>query len=350
MWWQSPGTATPIRARGATDVQTLGTTLFSLTPEWRAGADLLSLLDRVAAAGCGPAIEVIGHQSWRGFPHLSAGDERAFREALDRLGLVPTALGVYTDLFRRPGRPMSEDEALDDIRPQLEAAARLGFPLVRATLGMEMSLLRRVLAECERLGVALTFEVQGATPPDAPAVVGLLELQATTGTPLLGLTLDFSLTTPALPAPFGIALTRLGLSDAQVGAITRAWAQEAPLGARIGAALAAVAGHPAEGVLTNLVAGVFVRTGRRQPADWSHVLPLVRHAHAKYWDPDVEAVREPHGAWLAALADVGYTGAVVSEWGGHEFLDRADADALTVTRDHVALLRELVGGRTAVTA
>jgi hypothetical protein len=351
MWWQPRGA---LRAgsetRGWDDVPTFGTTLFSLTPDWRAGADVASVLDRVAAAGSGPALEVVGYQAWRGFPHLSPDDEPTFRDAVDRLHLVPTALGVYTDLFRRPGRPMTEDEAFDDLRPQLEAAARLGFPLVRATLGMEPALLRRVAAQAERLGVVLTFEVQGATPPDAPAIVDLLELQAATGTAYLGLTLDFSLTTPALPEAFRTALVRQGLSDDRVAGVYRAWAQDAPLGPRIGAALAAVAGHPAQSFVTNLVVGVFVRTGRWQPGEWAHVLPVVRHAHAKFWDPDVESVREPHGAWLAALADAGYDGAVVSEWGGHEFLDRADADALTVTGHHLALLRELAAERTAVTA
>jgi hypothetical protein len=331
-------------------MQTLGTTLFSLTPDWRAGADLPAVLDRVAAAGCGPALEVIGHQAWRGFPHLSAYDEWAFRDAVDRLDLRPTALGVYTDLYRRPGSPMTEAEALEDIRPQLEAAARLGFPFVRATLGMAPALLRRVADEAARLGVVLTFEVQGATAPDAPAVVELLELQAATGNPYLGLTVDFSLTTPALPAALDTTLHRLGVSAGQIVAVRAAWAEDAPLGARIGTALAEVAGHPAEAVLTNLVAGLFVRTGRWQPQDWAHVLPLVRHAHAKFWDPDVESVRRPHGVWLAALAHAGYAGAVVSEWGGHELLDRADADALTVTRDHLGLLRELVADRAEVTA
>lgn len=55
-------------------------------------------------------------------------------------------------------------------------------------------------------------------------------------------------------------------------------------------------------------------------------------------------------AIAAALADAGYRGAVLSEWGGHELLDRADADALTVTRDHLDLLRELSAAGTAVPA
>ena len=51
-----------------TDRIQYGTTLFSLTPDWRAGESATSILQRVGDAGCGPALEVIGHQAWRGFP------------------------------------------------------------------------------------------------------------------------------------------------------------------------------------------------------------------------------------------------------------------------------------------
>jgi hypothetical protein len=322
-------------------VPTLGTTLFSLTPDWRQGANASSLLERVADAECGPAIEVIGHQAWRGFPELSASDERDFRDAIDRLGLMPAALGVYTDLYRRPGRPMNDDEAFDDIQPQLEVAARLGFEAVRATLGMTPDLLRRVAVEAERLGVVLTFEVQGVIPPDAPAVIDVVALQQETGSPYLGLTLDFSLTTPALPDAFGTALCRLAVPDEAVTSILDAWQPDAPVGQRMQAAFAAVAGHANEPQLQMLIAGIFGRTGRQQPQDWAHLLPLVRHAHAKFWDPDVESVRAPHGAWLSALDDAAYDGAVLSEWGGHELLDSSDVGALTATRAHLDLLGEL---------
>jgi hypothetical protein len=332
----------------------LGTTLFSLTPEWRRGADAAALLERLAAVGCGPAIEVIGYQSWRGFPRISAADERAFRDTVDRLGLLPIALGVYTDLFRRPGRPMTEHEAFDDVAAQLATAARLGFAQARMPLGMAPGLLRRVLAEVERLDLVLTFEVQGANAPDAPAVVDILELQQQTGTAHLGFTIDFSLTTPCLPVAFGRALRRLGVASPEVAEIHRIWGTDEPIGQRIGRALSLVSGHPNEPVLTVLVAGILMRSGRWEPADWADVLPLARHAHAKFFDPAVESVRAPHTTWLTALADAGYTGAVVSEWGGHELLDRADADALAVTRAHHNRLAELVGqldsGRTAVTA
>src|SRR5689334_15678659 len=149
----------------------LGTTLFSLTPDFRAGESTPEILQRVADAGCGPALEVVGHQAWRGFPHVSADDERAFHSAVDTLGFEPVALGVYPHPFRRPGAPMGTDEIVADLTAQLEAARRLGFPIVRTHLGMEPGLLRRVAAEADRLGVVLTFEVQGVATPDAPPVV-----------------------------------------------------------------------------------------------------------------------------------------------------------------------------------
>jgi sugar phosphate isomerase/epimerase len=322
-------------------VPILGTTLFSLTPDWRAGADVLDVLDRVAAAGCGPALEVIGHQAWRGFPHLSPDDERSFRDAVDRLGLDPVALGVYPHPFRRPGGPAGIDEMAEDLTAQLETAQRLGFRMARSHLGWDRELIRRVATEAERLGVVLTFEVQGTATPGSPPVVDVLSLQQETGSPYVGLTMDFSVTSRALPDVLDRALRRLGLADDAVADVHRIWVQDLPIGRRIGEALSTVAGHPQQEPLTVLVAGVLGRCGRTEPADWAEVLPVVHHAHAKFWDPDVETVREPHGAWLTALDAAGYAGAVVSEWGGHEMLDSAEADALTVTRAHLRLLGEL---------
>jgi len=316
-----------------------GTTLFSFTPDWRAGEDAVSILERAAAAGCGPALEVIGHQAWRGFPDVSAEDERAFRDAVDRLELQPVALGVYPHPFRRPGPAAAIDEQVQDLRSQLQAAQRLGFPLVRTHLGLEPALLRRLADEADRLEVGVTFEVQGNATPDAPAVVDVLTVQAETGTPFLGLTMDFSVTSRSLPGVLDTAFRRLELDEDRIAAVHRIWAEDLPIGQRIGTALAEIAGHPNQQPLTVLVAGVLGRCGRTEPAEWAEVLPVVRHAHAKIWDPDVEAIREPHGGWLRALDQFGYAGAVVSEWGGHEMLERGDADALTVARDHLDLLR-----------
>jgi sugar phosphate isomerase/epimerase len=322
---------------------TFGVTTFSVVPDIRWGADLESILTRLSEAGCGPALEVIGHQVFRSFPELSAEAEKDFCSQVDRLGFEPVALGVYPDLFRDRRRPMTVDQAFDDLRPQLAAARRLGIGLVRAPLGMDSALLRRAAAEAEQLEVVLTVEVQGLNSPQDPAVVEVLELRERTSTPYLGLTLDFSLTTPHLPAAFDTALRRFGASDEAVSAVHDAWWRDEPVGPRMQAAFAAVGDLPRQDEIRLLVAGMFPRTGRQEPADWAEALPAVRHVHGKFWDPDVESVRDAHGAWLAALVEAGYDGAVVSEWGGHELLDRHEADAVQAVAAHQELLRQLSG-------
>src|SRR4051812_50218651 len=75
-----------------TDVPILGTTLFSLTPDWRAGAAVLDLLGRLAAARRGPALEGIGHPARPGLPRPTPGHERALRHAAGPPPAAPPAL------------------------------------------------------------------------------------------------------------------------------------------------------------------------------------------------------------------------------------------------------------------
>jgi hypothetical protein len=320
---------------------TLGVTLFSMTPNWRRGESLDSLLTQVAEHDCGPAIELIGYQAWRGFPRISDDDTRHFRALVDRLGLVPAALGVYTDLFRRPRAPMTQNEAFEDIQPQLEAAARLGFPAVRATLGMEPYLLRRVAAEADRLAVTLTFEVQGNVGPQDPAVLDVVSAQQEMDTPFVGLTLDFSLSTPALPAALQSALARLEIATDVIDEIVARWSEPGTAAQRITRCTDAVRGHTREDDAVRLLTAVLGRCGRQDPIDWSDLLPLARHAHAKFWDTDVSTVSDSNRAWLAALDRADYDGAIVSEWGGHELLLESEADPVPVSAAHLGLLRSL---------
>jgi len=71
------------------------------------------------------------------------------------------------------------------------------------------------------------------------------------------------------------------------------------------------------------------------------ILPLVGAFHLKFWDLDdadsrVSAPIRDLGS-LLAISGSGFAGTLCSEWGGHEWLD--DADAADVTRRHLALAR-----------
>jgi len=60
-------------------VPKLGVTLYSFTRDFHAGRYTFEdLIVRAAELGLGPGLEVIGFQSFRGFPHISAEPEKRF--------------------------------------------------------------------------------------------------------------------------------------------------------------------------------------------------------------------------------------------------------------------------------
>ena len=316
----------------------LGTTLFSFTNEWLTeNLTLPQTLRRMAERDLGPALEVVGFQSFRGFPYVDPDDLRAFRRQVDLLGLQPTALGVYADLHRCPHHPMTAEQALAYLRPQLDAAVLLGFPMLRVALGMELQLMTALVPELERRGLTLTLEVQGPAHPHHDPLLPTLQLLDRLQTPALGLTLDFSLTMTALPPSLLDHWRRLGVTAAVEQAFTEAWrAGQSPTGF---AAAAEQLGAPA--ALITEIAPYLVRFGHTTPELWRAVLPWVRHAHAKYWDlEDADTqVAGPHAAMLQLLSDNGYHGAVLSEWGGSGWLETTDVDAFDITGRHLQLLR-----------
>ena len=237
---------------------------------------------------------------------------------------------------------MGTDEVLEDLGPAGGRERGSGSRSCGPTSAWSPALLRRVAAEADRLGVVLTFEVQGTATPGRPRRRGRAGPAAETGSPYLGLTMDFSVTSRALPGRAGHGAPPPGAGRGRIAAVHRIWAEDWPIGRRIGTALArgrrAPAGAAADRPGRRRARPVRPHGARRLGGRAAGRPPRARQDLGSRRRGDPRAARR-----LARRPGCGgYSGAVVSEWGGHEMLDRAEADALTVTRDHLALLAELV--------
>jgi hypothetical protein len=302
----------------------LATTAFSFTNEWLARRYTLeTLLARVAHLGLGPGIELIGFQTWRAYPKLTADDVLAFRRLVDELGLEPAALGAYVDTARRADRPMTTAEAVEFLRPQIAVAEALGFPLLRLHGGVPVAVIEQLVPVAERAGVTLAIEVQGGQTPDSPAVLALLECD-------VPLALDFSVAMAAVPAAFVDAVCRLGIAREDVDGL---WSH-ALTPSDVDAPAAA---------LDEARAG-FVRFGRQDPQAWLPFVPRIAYAHAKFWELDEAG--DDASVRTAELIDVlragGYDGFVAIEWGGSAWVDIEDVHAFELVRRHHERCRALV--------
>jgi hypothetical protein len=323
----------------------LGTTLFSFTNEWLSRRyTLAQVVERVAELGTGPGLELVGFQSFRGYPRVSADDVLAFRRVLERHGLEPSAIAGYADAARRVDRAMTVDEVTEFLVAQVSAARALGFPVLRLHTGIPTEVIECVAPAAERARVVLATEVQGPQSPEHPDVAGVLECHERLESPSVGLLLDFSVAMTALPSAFTASLSRLGATTDQIEHIGDLWKAGAPPHAVLEL-------DAPEEALNEAVAGL-VRFGRQDPRDWLPLVPQIVHVHAKFWELDA-AGDEPtvqNGKLLAVLREGGYEGFVSSEWGGSAWLDADEVDAFELVERHHALLRAvdraaLTGGR-----
>jgi hypothetical protein len=318
-----------------------GTTTFSFTDEWLARKlTLPQLLGRIAELELGPGLELVGFQTWRGFPMLTRDEVLDFRRLADELELEPTALGAYADLARRPDRLMTVFEAVEFLRPQIELAHTLGFTLLRLHAGIPVEVLEELASTAERAGVTLATEFQGGQSPESPAVAAIVELRERLDTPAIALVLDFSVSMRAVPAPFVDAVCRAGLSREQADTLVALWDSGATTPelfsalSRTGASTAAI---------VEAQSG-FVRCGQQDPRAWLPLVPAVAYAHAKFWWPEADGsdptVRTAD--LLALLSDGGFDGVVATEWGGNAWQEADEVDAFEVSSRHSSYCKSVI--------
>src|ERR687886_85579 len=187
----------------------LGLTLYSLTSEWAAGRyDLAGLLDVVDAAGIGPGIEIVASQTIRTYPEVTPEFVRAWRDAFDRHGFVPSSFGCNLDMGRR--RDMTPDEEYEFTATQFRSAHALGFPLVRIQ-SAKPELIRRLLPLAEELDLTMGWELHAPLGPNSPKVLEIRETYEEIGSERLGFVADFSATMHAMSPTILRKLGKMGL-------------------------------------------------------------------------------------------------------------------------------------------
>jgi len=316
-----------------------GTTLFSWTDDlMRAERTPDQIAEDVCSSGYGSFLEVDAGQHFRSFPSIEDSETAALRRVFDGSAVRPSLLGLHIDAALSPTESLGEDARVELLVPQLRAAAALGAQGVRLPLGEAgAAVLARIQPLLHELDLVLVEEIQGSNRPGDDHVRSAVDVLAGFDDPHLRLLLDASVSMPALPPTYLEALAEAGARPDLLADMSAAWGED---GARsvIGPAL----GQGLPPAATHMVMGSMVRFGWSDPGDWRELLPLVAGMHLKFWDlEDAEnSVSRPLAAFAEGLREVGFTGVLCSEWGGHEWIDSADGTAHEFTRRHLVLARE----------
>ena len=325
----------------------LGVTLYSFTPDFHAGRYTFEdLVVEAAQRGLGPGLEVIGFQSFRGFPHMSPEVETRFLRLVDEHGWELSCLDGNVDVAVRADRLLDEDELVAYMEAQLEAAARLGFPVLRVQNQATPAVMERLLPSAERLGVKLGMEIHAPETVRSPWVLALRELYARLDSPYLGFIPDFGASTLGISPSVFETFRAKGVSEELLQAIATRWEElggrdfeaHEEIGNFIGLAHSMGAGDHA----VNLAVFAVGIHGHQDAAAWAEILPDVVHVHGKFFDigDDGREPVVPVEELIDVLVAGGYDGYISSEYEGWHWNTRADAFEM-VAREQALCRRAL---------
>jgi hypothetical protein len=303
----------------------LGTTLFSFTLEMRkAGYTLEGMIDKVAELGLGPGLEIVGFQSLRGYPRVSAEVISSFRDQCERTGLEPSAMSMNLDLGIHRGRLLDEDEALAYLEPQIAVSQAMGFPVCKATVIPTLSFLEGLVRILEKNGgIKFGYEIHSPMAVDSPEILTLRELYEAIDSPLLGFTPDFSSSMHSVPPSLIAAHQESGMSRDLTELAIEVWNSDTTMPQkfeRFAAEAPALGATPADmGKLQMLL----TMHGRMDPRRWSEIMDRVVHVHAKFYgiDDNGDEPSIDNATIIDVLCAANYTGYMSSEWEGHAYTD-----------------------------
>lgn len=327
----------------------LGVTLYSFTPEWHAREyTFAELIEKVAELGLGPGLEFIGFQNIRSFPKVSDEFVREFRTVMEKYELKPSALDGLIDKGIRSDRMLTPDECFDYLLPQMEAAQKLGFPVLRIAYGGFYEIAERMIPVCERMNVKIGIEIHAPHSPGHPTMVGLRELFERLDTPYLGFVPDFGATTIGIPRVFLDGFQARGVPAWVVDRVLETWTEARASGADPMAVRdelrEEVRAGGGDDYAQQFATFAFEYFGHTKPSAWAEIMPMVVHVHAKFFEinENGEDPSVPHSELVRVFRDNGYTGYLSSEYEGWQWEEAKDrlSDGFAITTAHNRLGRK----------
>ncbi len=322
----------------------LGTTLYALTNEFHSREySFEELVREVAARKLGPGLEVVGFQSIRNFPVISDEFAAEFRDLIAETGLRPSCLGINADRSIRRDYDMSDEELYQYHIPQIQAAAKLGFPVVRYQYPAGTEVIRRLAPLAEDLDVKLGMEIHAPHHVDHPDVLAYREMYDQVGSGYLGFIPDFGASARTVPPGFLRYFLSSGIPQDLIDLAMRIWHEDGdPVERRNrfskeAEQLGALERHKAD---LYIIFGLF---SRQPAAKWQDIMHQVVHIHGKFFEFDKNGEEEAvdYEALLPVFVNGGYDGYMSSEWEGHMW---SDDSGLERVQGHHKLCSRILAG------
>jgi hypothetical protein len=320
-----------------------GVSLYSFQNETFQGKMDLEDCIRTCAEMGARGIEVIGEQSFWGWPEVGVADADIanWHRLIAKYDCVPVSHDYMLDYKRYKGREMPLDEQIASVRKDIDFGAALGMKYIRSLVSIAPEVLVGAAPYAEDKGIMLLTEVHAPLHFDHPWIIRLAEAFAKSGSPALGFLPDMGMFLSAFPPVWRAKFERLGVPANIADYIVKAYedrvlSEYVILGVQqMGGTGPAIA-----------MAETMRHNAAFEPKRMLDYMPLIRNIHGKFYEMTADYVEPsiPYDEIVAVLQQGGYDGYICSEYEGNRWIEDAEEpDSVEQVRRQQVMLSRLIG-------
>ena len=320
-----------------------GVSLYSYQNETFQGKMDLEDCIRTSAQLGAKGIEIIGEQSFWGWPEVGVEDAAIenWHRLIDKYDCTPVSHDFMLDYKRYKGRMMPHDEQVASVRKDIDFGARLGMKYIRALVSIDPQVLVDAAPYAEEKGITILVEVHAPLHFDHPWIVRHAEAFEKSGSHALGFLPDMGMFLHAFPTVWKEKFLRIGVSQKIADYVEQAYADRVLseyviLNVReMGGEGAAIA-----------MAETLRHNAAFEPKRMLDYMPRIHNIHGKFYQMTEDCVEPsiPYDEIVKVLRQGGYDGYICSEYEGNRWIEDAEEpDSVEQVRRQQVMLARLLG-------
>lgn len=320
-----------------------GVSLYSYQNETFQGKMTLEDCIRTSAEFGANGIEVIGEQSFWGWPEVGVEDAAVenWHQLIAKYDCVPVSHDFMLDYKRYKGREMPFDEQVASVRKDIDFGARLGMKYIRALVSIAPEVLVAAAPYAEEKGIKILIEVHAPLHFDHPWIIRHAEAFEKSGSDALGFLPDMGMFLFKFPQVWKEKFLRVGVPQHIADYIEKAY-EDRVLSEYVILNVQQMGGvGPAIAMAETLRHNAAFEPKRM--LDYMH---RIHNIHGKFYEVTADYVEPsiPYDEIVKVLKQGGYDGYICSEYEGNRWIEDAqEPDSVEQVRRQQVMLAQLIG-------
>nr|WP_062343737.1 TIM barrel protein [Novosphingobium sp. CCH12-A3] len=320
-----------------------GVSLYSYQNETFQGKMTLEDCIRTSAELGAKGIEVIGEQSFWGWPEYGVAEAEIenWHRMIAQYDCTAVCHDFMLDYKRYKGRLMPLEEQVASVRKDIDFGARLGAKYIRALVSIAPEVLVAAAPYAEEKGIKILIEVHAPLHFDHPWIIRHAEAFEKSGSDALGFLPDMGMFLHAFPPVFTERFMRLGVPKNIADYIVKAY-EDRVLSEYVILNVQEMGGTgPAIAM-----AETMRHNAAYEPKRMLDYMPRIHNIHGKFYQMNEDYVEPsiPYDKIVEVLNQGGYDGYICSEYEGNRWIEDAqEPDSVEQVRRQQVMLARLLG-------